>query len=72
MELNAKMLYDKIKGCWNGKNIGGVLGAPLEGKRGVFDVQSYLQQDMDGNPPPMTTWTYSLCGWPPQRNTASS
>ncbi len=52
MELNAKMLYDKIQGCWNGKNIGGVLGAPLEGKRGVFDVQSYLQQDMDGNPPP--------------------
>ena len=38
MELNSKVLYDKIMGCWNGKNIGGVLGAPLEGHRGVFDV----------------------------------
>ncbi len=52
MELNSKLLYDKIMGCWNGKNIGGVLGAPLEGQRGVFDVQFYLQKDMDGNPPP--------------------
>ncbi|WP_251208256.1 ADP-ribosylglycohydrolase family protein [Acetatifactor aquisgranensis] len=52
MELNSKVLYDKIMGCWNGKNIGGVLGAPLEGRRGVFDVQFYLQEDMDGNPPP--------------------
>ena len=52
MELNSKVLYDKIMGCWNGKNIGGVLGAPLEGHRGVFDVQFYLQKDMDGNPPP--------------------
>ena len=32
MELNSKVLYDKIMGCWNGKNIGGVLGAPLEGR----------------------------------------
>ena len=52
MELNSKLLYDKIMGCWNGKNIGGVLGTPLEGKRGVFDLQFYLQKDMDGNPPP--------------------
>ena len=52
MELNSKVLYDKIMGCWNGKNIGGFLGAPLEGHRGVFDLQFYLQKDMDGNPPP--------------------
>lgn len=52
MELSYQILYDKIMGCWNGKNIGGVLGAPLEGKRGVFDLQFYLQEDMDGNPPP--------------------
>ena len=28
------------------------MGTPLEGKRGVFDLQFYLQKDMDGNPPP--------------------
>ena len=26
-ELNLAQLKDKIQGCWEGKNIGGVLGA---------------------------------------------
>lgn len=29
MNLDFQTLKDKILGCWNGKNIGGVLGAPL-------------------------------------------
>lgn len=52
MKITYDVLKDKVLGCWNGKNIGGVLGAPLEGKRGVFDVDFYLQENLDGNPPP--------------------
>lgn len=52
MQIAFKVLQDKIRGCWSGKNIGGVLGAPLEGKRGVFDVNFYLQENLEGNPPP--------------------
>lgn len=52
MKLTFETLKDKITGCWNGKNIGGVLGAPLEGRRGVFDVSFYLQENLQGNPPP--------------------
>lgn len=52
MILEFKTLKDKILGCWTGKNIGGVLGAPLEGLRGVFDVEFYLQKNLDKNPPP--------------------
>jgi ADP-ribosylglycohydrolase len=50
-----KLSFDEYKrrmlGCWMGKNIGGVLGAPFELKRGVFDVDFYVQ-DLKGNPPP--------------------
>lgn len=51
MKLTFDQLKDKILGCWDGKNAGGVLGAPLEGHRGVSNVEFYLQ-DLDGNPPP--------------------
>ena len=30
MTLTYEILKDKILGCWNGKNAGGVLGAPYE------------------------------------------
>ncbi len=52
MVLEWKTLKDKIVGCWNGKNIGGVLGTPLEGQRGIFNVDFYLQENLDKNPPP--------------------
>lgn len=51
MKLEFDRLKDKILGCWNGKNIGGVLGAPFEGMRQVNQVDFYIQ-DLDGNPPP--------------------
>lgn len=35
---------DKVLGCWNGKNIGGTLGAPFECSRGVFDADFYTQE----------------------------
>ncbi len=31
--MDRAMLYDRIFGCWLGKNIGGTLGAPLEGHK---------------------------------------
>lgn len=51
MRLTFKEYKEKMLGCWMGKNIGGVLGAPFECKRGVFDVEFYTQ-DLKGNPPP--------------------
>lgn len=43
MQLDFNEYLDKMRGCWNGKNIGGTLGAPFEGMRGVFDVRYYTQ-----------------------------
>ncbi len=51
MKLSFVDYKEKLLGCWMGKNIGGVLGAPFECKRGVFDVDFYTQ-DLHGNPPP--------------------
>lgn len=51
MVLNLEVFRDKLAGCWAGKNIGGVLGAPFEGKRQVNDVDFYTQ-DLSMGPPP--------------------
>ena len=48
--MNYDILYDKILGCFNGKNIGGTLGAPLESKNGFFDIDYYIQQNIENNP----------------------
>ena len=50
--MDQKTLRDKILGCFNGKNVGGTLGAPLEGKNGFFDVEYFIQPNIAGNPPP--------------------
>ena len=51
--LNYATLKDKILGCFNGKNAGGVLGAPFEhNARGVNDATFYIQENINGNPPP--------------------
>ena len=42
-ELNFNQIKDKIMGCWEGKNIGGVLGAPFEMYRGLVDIDFYTQ-----------------------------
>lgn len=41
LQLTFKAYKDKVRACWLGKNIGGTLGAPFEGWRGVFDVDYY-------------------------------
>lgn len=43
-------LKDKIAGCWNGKNIGGCLGAPYEGPRKINAVKFY-DEAVIANPP---------------------
>jgi ADP-ribosylglycohydrolase len=43
MELSYKEYCDKVKGCYLGKNIGGTLGAPFECYRGVYDIDTFMQ-----------------------------
>ena len=43
MRLDFKTYYDKVKGCYLGKNIGGTLGAPFECYRGVYDIDGFMQ-----------------------------
>ena len=50
-KLDFATYKDKVMGCWAGKNIGGVLGAPFEGKRQVNDI-SFYTQDLSMGPPP--------------------
>lgn len=41
MKLSYETYKEKVKGCFLGKNIGGTIGAPFEGKRGLVDVDYY-------------------------------
>jgi ADP-ribosylglycohydrolase len=52
MLLNFKTYKDKVMGCWAGKNIGGVLGAPFEGTRQLVQGVDFYTQDLSGGPPP--------------------
>jgi len=51
MKLTLSEYRDKVLGCWTGKNIGGVLGAPYEAKRQLNDI-SFYAQDLSAGPPP--------------------
>jgi ADP-ribosylglycohydrolase len=51
MQLSFSAYKDKVMGCWAGKNIGGVLGAPFECKRQYNDIDFYTQDLSDGPPP---------------------
>jgi len=39
--LSRSEYWDKVYACWLGKNIGGTLGAPFEGKKFVNDLNFY-------------------------------
>lgn len=41
INLNREELRDRISGCWLGKNIGGTVGGPFEGRRELLDVKGY-------------------------------
>lgn len=49
-KFNKAELRDKIYACWLGKNIGGTLGTPFEGRREVLDVTGFNSEP--GNPLP--------------------
>lgn len=51
MQMNFETYKDKVLGCFMGKNIGGTLGGPFEGRRGIFDVDFYTH-DITGEPLP--------------------
>lgn len=61
-KLDFATYKDKVMGCWAGKNIGGVLGAPFEGKRQVNDI-SFYTQDLSMGPRPTMIWICRLSGW---------
>ncbi len=42
MKLNFETYCDKVRACWIGKNIGGTMGTPYEGKRELLDVKGYV------------------------------
>ena len=41
MKLNFKDYNDKVYACWVGKNIGGTMGFPFEGRREILDVKGF-------------------------------
>ncbi len=51
MNINAKEYRDKVRGCWLGKNIGGTIGAPMEGRTETNNVDFYTH-DLNGTPLP--------------------
>ncbi len=50
MILKYEEFRDKMTGCWVGKNVGGVLGAPFECTRSIPNVDFYIQ-DLTMGPP---------------------
>lgn len=51
MKINEQEFYSKVLGCWMGKNIGGTLGAPMEWRREMYDLDFY-SQELNGEPLP--------------------
>lgn len=49
--LSKEAYRRKVHGCWLGKNIGGTLGAPFEGCRGVYDLDFYTTDLSKGSLP---------------------
>ncbi|MGM9626254.1 MAG: ADP-ribosylglycohydrolase family protein [Eubacteriales bacterium] len=41
INLNREVLRDKIHACWIGKNIGGTMGTPYEGRQQINDIQGF-------------------------------
>ena len=41
IKLNYDTYLDKVYACWLGKNIGGTMGTPYEGKREILDIKGF-------------------------------
>lgn len=50
IKLNHAQILDKIHGCWIGKNIGGTMGGPFEGKRMLLDIPGFTTQKGEALP----------------------
>ncbi len=44
MKLNFDKYKDKVYACWIGKNIGGTMGTPYEGKREMQDIKGFATE----------------------------
>ena len=44
LKINSNEIKDKIYACWCGKNIGGTLGAPYEGKAQLNDIKGFANK----------------------------
>lgn len=72
---NRAELQDKIHACWVGKNIGGTIGGPFEGKREFLDVKGFVTQK--GEPLPnddldlQLVWLVAMEEYGPYQMTAN-
>lgn len=41
VKINKDRWFDKVYGCWVGKNIGGTIGGPFEGSREVVEIDGF-------------------------------
>lgn len=41
---DKQVFFDRVYACWMGKNIGGTLGGPLEGRMELLDIKGYTQE----------------------------
>jgi len=48
--IEPEVYWDKVYGCWQGKNAGGTLGAPVEGQRGPHKLSWYPELKEGGIP----------------------
>ena len=44
MKLNFETYKDKVHACWIGKNIGGTMGTPYEGKREMQNISGFVTE----------------------------
>lgn len=50
MKLDFKEYKDKVYACWLGKNMGGTMGTPYEGKRDVLNVKGFTTKKGEALP----------------------
>ena len=68
MKLNYESYRDKVYACWIGKNIGGTMGTPYEGRRELLDIQGFATKPKEVLPNDdldlQLIWLYALenCG----------
>jgi len=49
MEIDEKVYYEKVYGCWLGKSIGGSIGTPLEGEKEFINLPYEFPKEILAN-----------------------